>query len=219
MTREPLETAFEEVMIENTDSDAFEMFYEIYVEALPDGERKPMAEIESLVSREDYSIMGLSKKNQVIAFLIAFHSRTASVGLLEYMATKRGMRNMGLGARLFQMALKQMRGRVMLVEIDSDREQSPDQELRARRKNFYLRQGCSIIEGLDYKMPPVSDQLPPMMDLLIYNPDSNVEVSADRITEWLQTIYVEVYGRDRHDAAIEDMVAGWIGATKTLGPC
>ncbi|MBX3481361.1 MAG: GNAT family N-acetyltransferase [Caulobacter sp.] len=199
----------QETLIERADSIEFDAFFNVYAESIQASERKSRDQIVALLQRCDYSIIAFSQYDEVIAFLIAYHSENSNVGLLEYMATKAEHRNRGIGIALFRAALNRMQGRNMLVEIDSDREESDDQGLRARRKNFYLRQGCRIIEGLDYKMPQVNAAKPPTMDLLIYDPSSEIVISEDLLRQWLQALYSEVYGCDRDDPAIEIMLEGW----------
>lgn len=197
---------FNEIAINNVNSDAFDQFFAIYEEALPAGERKSREVIKKLVERPDYKIIGLADANEIVAFAIVFTSMNHEVGLLEYMATQKTYRNAGLGAQLFRLALACMSNRIMLVEVDSEREAAPDREIRIRRKNFYLRLGCIQIPGLDYLMPAVSDERPPVMDLLYYPQFHSFPLTSLLVKNWLTTIYAEVYGRDAQDPDIVKML-------------
>jgi GNAT superfamily N-acetyltransferase len=197
---------FEEIVIADACSAAFDQFFAIYEEALPAGERKPREDIVALCKRPDCSILGLARDGEVIAFAIVFASDTAPVGLLEYMATTKALRNAGLGARLFAMALARMEGRVMLVEVESEREETTDLPLRMRRKNFYFRLGCQQVERLDYIMPMVSADRPPVLDLLYHAGGKTLTVTDAMLRTWLETIYVGVYDRSASDGNIALML-------------
>ncbi|MBD3768953.1 MAG: GNAT family N-acetyltransferase [Rhodobacterales bacterium] len=197
---------FEEIVIADACSAAFDQFFAIYEEALPAGERKPREAIVALSKRSDSAILGLSCDGQVVAFAIVFASNTAPVGLLEYMATSKALRNAGLGKRLFAMALARMEGRVMLVEVESEREKTADTPLRLRRKNFYCRLGCQQVEKLDYIMPMVSAEKPPVLDLLFHTGGQAITVTDTLLRTWLETVYTEVYGRRINDSNIALML-------------
>ncbi len=197
---------FEEIVIADACSTAFDQFFAIYEEALPAGERKAREDIAALSKRPDCSILGLARDGEVIAFAIVFASDTAPVGLLEYMATSKALRNAGLGARLFAMALACMEGRVMLVEVESEREGTADLPLRERRKNFYFRLGCQQVEKLDYIMPMVSEDMPPVLDLLYHPGGKTLRVTDTMLRTWLEAVYVGVYGRSASDGNIALML-------------
>ncbi len=209
-----LENQYSIRRLESSDSESFDQFFDIYVEALPVGERKPKANIESLLFRTDYSIFVATDQASVVAFAIVFASQNTPVALLEYMATKKGLRNTGLGKRLFVHALESVGNRVMLVEVDSERERAADNEIRVRRKNFYIRNGCRQIEGLDYLMPQVSDAKPPVMDLLYHAGGDEIDITEQSLKIWLSTLYAEVYNRDKKDRAIAEMLDAWRAADK-----
>ena len=208
------QTGFDTIYLDTPLSREFTDFYAIYEEALPAGERKSRTVLESLVGSPHYRFIGLSDRARLVAFAMVFISDTARVALLEYMATDKAYRNKGLGARLFTLALQAAGARVLLVEADSEREHCDDQTLRARRKNFYLKQGCVPVTGLDYKMPQISSERPPLMDLLVHPNGLVIDFDAASIRQWLEIIYVEVYGRRPGDSAIAQMVAAYTDAAE-----
>jgi GNAT superfamily N-acetyltransferase len=186
----------------------FEQFFQIYEEALPESERKSREKVEEFVAREDYHVVVMKSGGEVLSFLIVFMSLNQDVGLLEYMATARQARNRGLGAAMFKKAAEIAGTRPLLVEVDSEREESPDRGMRIRRKHFYFRAGCRQIENLDYLMPRVDGAKPPVMDLLYCWKGCSEPPSRDLIRCWLKTVYAEVYQRPKDDPAIEWMMNG-----------
>lgn len=195
------------VEIKDPNSADFEQFFRIYEEALPESERKSRGQVAEFVTRADYHFVVLKSGERVLSFLIVFVSLDREVGLLEYMATAREARNQGLGAEMFKKAAEIAGARPLLVEVDSEREDSPDRALRRRRKHFYLRAGCQQVEGLDYLMPRVDGAEPPMMDLLYYWKGCSTIPSDDLIRGWLETVYAEVYQRPTDDPGIEWMMS------------
>ncbi len=202
------------VQITDPNSDEFAKFFDIYVESMPASERKTRDAIAAIVQRDDYYVAGLKLGGTVVAFFILFLSATESVGLLEYMATTESVRNQGLGSDLFMRAAELAGWRPLLVEVDSEREVSPDRHFRVRRKNFYMRHGCRQLQNLDYRMPLVGHATPPIMDLLLYWRGHEAAPSPDLVRRWLECIYAEVYGCARDDRRIDDMVRGLLGNTE-----
>ena len=195
------------VLITDPDSTEFQRFSQIYEEALPSSERKPHAAVAGLAVRKDYHIIGLKLDGEVVSFLILFTSLTQQVALLEYMATDQAHRNKHLGADMFRKAVEIAGSFPLLVEVDSEREDSEDREIRIRRKSFYLRLGCRQIPRLDYLMPQVGDSVPPTMDLLVHHSDVSELPGCEQVRLWLRTIYKEVYDCRSDDSRIDQMVA------------
>jgi hypothetical protein len=123
------------------------------------------------------------------------------------MATAKLHRNAGLGAAAFAASLARVGGRPLLVEVDSDREPSRDRELRARRKRFYRRCGCRVIDGLAYRLPLPGVGAPPEMDLLVHPNGDAAPVSKERLRRWLEAVFVDVYAQRADDPRIAAMLA------------
>jgi hypothetical protein len=193
-------------LITDPKSEEFAQFFAIYEASIPEYERKSRAAIEALAARTDYRVVGLRMNGEIVAFFILFLSIAHSLALLEYMATKSSARNGGLGAKLFKKAAELTGALPMLVEVDSEREDTPDRALRVRRKDFYLRHGCRQIRHLNYQMPMVGNAEPPMMDLLLHSTSHKEAPSLDLVRQWLEHIYVDVYGCSRDDERITAMM-------------
>lgn len=196
------------VEIKDPNGTDFERVFEIYEEALPACERKSRRQVVEMVMREDYRVVAMKAGEEVVGFFVVFLSLNQEVGLLEYMGTARQVRNQGLGGEMFRKAAEIAGERPLLAEVDSEREDSPDREIRRRRKSFYFRQGCQQVEGLDYLMPRVGDSKPPVMDLLYHWKGCSTAPSDELIRRWIKTVYAEVYQRPRDDPGIEWMMNG-----------
>jgi hypothetical protein len=123
------------------------------------------------------------------------------------MAVRTGLRDAGIGSKLYR-AARDERGRSfpLLIEVDSPQQASSDRAVRIRRVNFYRRLGARRIVGLAYLLPLPSPTGPPAMELMV---DDWVGAAVERATlrGWLQELYSEVYGQPSDDARILAMLA------------
>ena len=189
---------------------AFDDFYRIYAESISLREQKPKIQISAIAARPDYKILLLEKNDVVIGFSILFTPAKESFCLLEYMAIQSAYRNLGLGRELFLHTFKDVlsdSGTVHgLLEVDSDREQSADQEMRRKRQQFYRRLGCLRIAELSYLLPLQGEGPPPQMDLMVYLPDRSPLISSNQLEHWLQVLYSKVYDCSLDDPRIAQMM-------------
>lgn len=200
------EAEFELTELQETSGRRFRQFYEIYQTSMPVREQKKSRTIKDLIGRQDYRVDLLQAGSDVISFSIVFTPPGQSMVLLEYMATDPTRRNSGLGARIFHASFDKTPRRSMLVEVDSERENSADRALRIRRKNFYRRQGCLKIAKLDYLLALPGVGAPPVMDLMIKPRAGLDELPRRNIRRWLKSIFVDVYDQSADDPRIETMM-------------
>lgn len=183
-------------------------FIAIYEEALPSSERKPREAILALEARADFRVMLAVRGEAVMGFAIIYVPAQEDFALLEYMAVADSGRGRGTGACIFAEVLAAVGERMLIVEIDSDREDSPDREMRARRRGFYERGGARRIEGVDYRMPVVSEGTPPAMDLMLHARGRAVAVTPELAGHWIRTIYRDVYGVEIAERELRPMLEG-----------
>jgi GNAT superfamily N-acetyltransferase len=197
--------------LQSSSDPAFEDFYRIYTESIVERERKSRAWISEMVARPDYVTVLLKEDGRVEGFSILCLPQEDAFGLLEYMAVAGDQRSRGLGAELFQYSMQtalEQRGRPMpvLLEVDSDREDSADRKLRTRRQRFYRRLGCFRIAGLAYILPLPGEAPPPEMDLMIYPNGDLRELPKADLERWLKVIYRIVYNCSPEDPRIKRML-------------
>lgn len=189
----------------------FTDFYNIYAASISVREQKSESWLCKMVGKPESRILLMKRDGKVTGFSILFLPSAQSFGLLEYMAVREQDRNRGLGAELFRRSVERAltsegRQRLMLLEVDSDREQSSDQNLRTRRQQFYRRLGCLRIAGLHYILPLRGEGPPPEMDLMVYSPGDLREISKSDLERWLKTIYEDVYHCSPDDPRIATMM-------------
>ena len=181
---------------------------DIYMEANEPGERKSPERLAEMIREPAYYFMAAMGSGLVAGFQILRVLDGADAALLEYNAVAHDRRNQGIGGELFRATaqLDVFASRFLLAEVASDKMTSPDQAERSRRKSFYRRLGWREVEGLQYIMPPVSNELPPEMDMLVYRRELPSTVAHERIRSWLCRCYVDVYGLSVNDPRIDAMM-------------
>jgi GNAT superfamily N-acetyltransferase len=196
------------VAIEDSHGRRFAELFEIYASSIPRREQKKRDEIAAFAVRPDYRILALEEDSTILAFSIVFLADRAPIALLDYMATREDRRSKGLGAAMFRASLEAAQGRLILVEVDSDRELNADNSIRARRKAFYRRLGCFQVAGLDYLLPLPGDGALPLMDLLVHFNGHRRPIGIDELREGLGIIFKDVYAQSETDPRIGLMLEG-----------
>ena len=190
----------------------FEALYAIYCESIALREQKSKADLAAMVSKATHRLLLAQDDNGVVGFSIVFVAGSESFGLLEYMAVDKSHRGGGVGSELFEQtigAVHRSNGAMpILLEVDSDREPSPDQVQRRRRQNFYRRLGCRRIAGCAYILPLPGENAPPEMDLFVYVPEPAPTIRRGELEGWLKLIYRDVYGCSADDRRIASMLDG-----------
>ena len=190
----------------------FEALYAIYCESIGLREQKSKADLAATVSKPNYRLLLAQDDSSAVGFSIVFVAGGESFCLLEYMALDKSYRGRGVGAELFEATVGTVykeRGAIpILVEVDSDREPSPDRVERRRRQNFYRRLGCRRITDCAYILPLSGENTPPEMDLFVYVPGPAPTIRRGELEQWLKLIYRDVYGCSADDCRIAIMLDG-----------
>jgi GNAT superfamily N-acetyltransferase len=186
----------------------FDDLYAMYCKAIPVREQKSKAELCAMVARPDYRFLLTLEGPTVVGFSISFVPADEAFCLLEYMAVHERCRNRGLGGQLFQETARSAQKEFVLLEVDSDREPSADNETRKRRLNFYRHLGCRRVEGCSYILPLPGEGPPPEMDLLVHAADANAIISRSQLRDWIERIYADVYRCAKDDSRISRMLEG-----------
>lgn len=196
--------------LQNGDEQSFNAFFAIYESSLVQREQKTKREIKEMCYYSEYTILLASENGVVIGFSIIFMAQDNSFCLLEYIAIAQTHRSSGKGGELFIKSYDHISSKKnnipMLIEVDSNREISPDQIIREKRQQFYKRLGCKYIKNLDYIFPLPGSGQAPQMDLLLYQSNSLDILKKSELTHWLKVIYQQVYHCQADDIRINQML-------------
>lgn len=181
----------------------FSALLRIYEAAIPARERKSEEAVRAMAARSSHCVIAALLERIPVGFYAVYDG---GIALLEYLAVDEATRGRGIGARLYEAARDAVTGRPLLIEVESDRENTPERQARARRIAFYRRLGCRRIGDIEFIMPLAGSGPPPKLDLLIdaYAPAS---VPAAELGAWLSEIYEAVYGCRRGDPRLAYMLA------------
>lgn len=187
---------------------AWEAMLRIYGEALPESERKSNDALRRMLANSAYLFRIAWIGDVAAGFSIVMHCAGCDASLLEYLAVAADQRGEGIGRRLFEMVVRDMESRWLLLEVEQNETEPSAGDDRGRRDRFYRARGCRRLAGLRYCMPPVRPETPPPMNLYVFRRDLPAEVAQASVRRWLECLYAEVYGRSANDPAIAAMLTG-----------
>jgi len=196
--------------IRERDKAEFDGLVRVYEASLAASERKSVAALLEMLARPEYVFLVVIEEERVVGFAVAMALIGSDAAQLEYMAVDAEFRRRGMGAELFGAVAEWQKfaGRFVLVEVDSEHEDSAEREQRARRKAFYRRVGARELGGLRYVMPAVTAATPPLMELMVYRRELPECIEKERVRGWLEAYYAQVYGVAAGDGRIDAMVDG-----------
>lgn len=187
--------------VESAHEAAFDQLVEIYTEAITPGGRKSIERLAEMTRQPAYFFLLGLQSERVVGFAIVRAFDGSDAALLEYLAVARDCRDHGIGSALLRqvMNLDAFSSRFLLAEVDSDKKLSADRAECSRRKQFYRRLGWKEIDELEYIMPPVSTTMPPAMDMLVCSRALPARIERERLRQWLECCYVEIYNQSADD--------------------
>jgi GNAT superfamily N-acetyltransferase len=193
------------------DDSAFAALLTIYRASIEASEQKPADELRRLLQDPRYLCLTAEEQSGVAGFALVFIPAGRQFWLLEYMATDAGRRSKGIGRRLFLSAAEAAAAITPgpgLLEVDRPGAIVSLGNDIPRRLAFYQRLGCRRVDGVSYILPLDHAGTPPPMQLLIYVDPPPLTVPRETVTNWLRTLYTDVYGQPADDSRIVGMVEG-----------
>ena len=111
----------------------------LYLRSFPDAERKPIRRILKMAKLGRARIWAIRGDGKFAGLLMTMEA--PHLVQLDYLAVCKKERNSGLGAEALKLLREKLEGRPMFLEIENPDQPGPDQDLRRRRRGFYLRCG------------------------------------------------------------------------------
>jgi len=149
--------------IKTTDtSEGLEKIYKLYMEAFPECERKPF---ELLTEKQAEGKVDILTVEEGGAFAgLAITARDGDKVLLDYFAIDEKRRCGGIGSKALKAVMAYYPGMRLVIEIESTKADVPDHDLRARRKEFYHRNGMTdlpfMVELFGVEMEMLTNNTP-----------------------------------------------------------
>ena len=113
--------------------------YELYDNAFPEQEKKPLHVMEQLVNDGKMEMLAMVDEDEFVGLAINMISENRA--LLDYYAIVPEKRSSGYGGKGLEVLLRHFGNQKYIFEIETQDEQADNAEERKRRKNFYLRNG------------------------------------------------------------------------------
>ena len=111
----------------------------LYLRSFPAAERKSIRRILRMAKIGRAGIWAIRRDGKFAGLLITMEA--PHLVQLDYLAVCKKERNSGLGSDALALLREKLAGKPLFVEIESPFAPGPDQELRKRRRGFYLRAG------------------------------------------------------------------------------
>lgn len=113
----------------------------LYLDAFPNHERMPFFMLKSAVKKGKAEILIAKERGEVIAF--AYLVLYRDMVYLFYFAVLSELRNKGIGSILVKYLIDHYQNKRIFLAVEQPNEKVADNELRIKRKAFYLKNGFS----------------------------------------------------------------------------
>ncbi len=158
----------------------FEQFYALMKSSFPKEERRSCAEFKALAkSSAYYKIYSLFKEGSLIAFFTVWEFTGFRFG--DHFAVAPQIRNSGIGSMLLSQILNES-SRPFILEVEL-----PENEMAARRLNFYLRNGFKL-NNFPYLLPPMQEGCKPLPMHILSYPEKLSENEFKNVRDMLYKI-------------------------------
>lgn len=116
----------------------------LYKNAFPREERKPLFIIKSMQKNNKSDVWYFEKDGKFVGFAATINGD--DIILLDYLAVDEKHRHKGIGSTILKTLRHQYMGKGVFVEIERVKIETDDQDIRMKRKQFYLSNGMSELK-------------------------------------------------------------------------
>ncbi len=160
-----------------------EQLIPLYEEAFPIEERRPLKQIEKMISQKKEMYFNALFSDGDLCGLFVYWD-LGEFYYLEHLAVFPEMRNRKIGAQVLDYVAKHLEG-IRLLEVEPTTD-----EMTTRRVAYYRRNGYEILDQ-NYIQPSYTDEKEAFNLWIMGNKES------DRLAEYIQTIKERVYVENR----------------------
>lgn len=111
----------------------------IYFDAFPKNERMPFPMMVAMSKLWNTDFLGFYDGNTLCGFVYLAHNR--KIVFVMFLAVDKTLRSKGYGSAILQKIQNTYPDKKIIISIEPCDKNSPDIELRTRRKDFYIRNG------------------------------------------------------------------------------
>ncbi|MBF0628791.1 MAG: hypothetical protein HQL91_11305 [Magnetococcales bacterium] len=181
-------------LLKDVNNRYFQDMLDIYVESFPENERRPNHEIvKSITEGREICYIGL-KDFCVVLFALLWPINGTDFILLDYLATKKGLRRSGL-AKCFLSFISQqlsLENKYLILEVE-DPNFGDNTNERKERIEFYREIGAKQLQGVSYILPPLQGGSETQMILMISHSFPFKIIEGNRVWDLIVKIYSGLY--------------------------
>lgn len=112
---------------------------EIYMEAFPKAERKPLCSVKRAVKKEKAQIITAAEDGVLQGYTMVIPYK--DMVMVDYLAVSGKIRSKGTGSRIMQEVCSRFKGKRIALLIERPDENASNSEQREARRRFYLKNG------------------------------------------------------------------------------
>jgi GNAT superfamily N-acetyltransferase len=189
----------------------------IYTDSFPPNERHSADVIRDRLARGRYILIVGRVQKEVVFFALLWALEGSEFVLLDYMATKSGYRRRGIGSAFLKRIpqMPELAHKFLVMEVENPGS-GENREQRAKRVEFYRRQGAKELQGVRYFMPGLCGGAPTEMILMILPQYDEGKIDATKVRQIVIQIYRELYNRDAEDGLLNSFVNEIAGCIRLI---
>jgi len=186
--------------ISDITSKEFSEAIEIYDKAFPLNEKHTCESIREDVANGIYRLVVGDVNNEIVFMALFWPLKDTNFILFDYMATKEGYRNRGIGSIFMEnmFSILDIGGKYLILEVENPN-YGENRELKKRRIDFYRRYGAKTMKDVNYILPPLSGGVSTEMVLMIMPEYGNGKIKGELVKNIIKRIYKELSGRNEDD--------------------
>jgi ribosomal protein S18 acetylase RimI-like enzyme len=193
-----------EVKNDNDFNDAIE----IYQEAFPEGEKRPIEDIKRNIEEEHEKMFIARSDNTPVVFSMIWPVPNTDFLFLDYIAVSKNSRGNGIGSLFLQKIFdisENSEYNHMIFEVENP-EEGDNKKQRIARVKFYRKAGAKTMTGFKYFLPPRNSDISQEMKLMIISRKNIGRVNGKRVQYVLSEIYTHIYNRKKNDKTLNGIL-------------
>ncbi|WMT51475.1 MAG: GNAT family N-acetyltransferase [Ferroplasma sp.] len=178
----------------------------IYEEAFPASEKRPVEDIRRNIEKDhEKMFIGKYDGNPAI-FIMMWPVNDSDFLFLDYIAVKKEYRGNGLGSLFLQKIFDIEEGyNHVIFEVENPGE-GDNKNQRMKRIKFYRRAGAKTLTGFKYFLPPRNNNKSQEMKLMIMSRKNIKKLEGEKIQVVLEQIYTHIYKRRSDDKTLNGIL-------------
>jgi GNAT superfamily N-acetyltransferase len=178
-----------------------EQFKNIYLNAFPANERRPIENLLNDLNSGNYSIYLYLAEEKVEALACIYTPKNHKLTLLDYFAVVAEQRGKGLGGVFFRNLIEIITGldKTLLLEVE-DPAFGDDAIQKTKRIQFYQKNGAALITNYHYILPDLDGMGQKTQMKIMFAPES--AINSRDFEHFISDIFKNLYFRESKDQTL-----------------